>query len=301
MAIKEKRTVLDNVVDILIYLFFGLFTLLCIFPFYYIFINSISSNNAVSVGKVLFYPIGIHFNNYIEIFKIKTLPQAAMVSVARTVLGTIITVISASFMGYCLTKQEYWNRKFWYRFMIATMYFSAGVIPMYLTYKFLRLVNSFGVYALPCFAQSFNMVLCKTYIESIPTSLEESAEIDGAGYIMRYVRIIMPLALPILATISIFAAVGQWNAFMDTVLYVSKTKLFTLQYTLNLYLRQANALANLLKTDSTLAGEMDLSKLLTPTSVRFTITMVTVLPILVVYPFFQKYFIKGIMIGAVKG
>ena len=167
--------------------------------------------------------------------------------------------------------------------------------------RMLGLIDNFLVYVLPCLNQSFNMVLCKTYMESIPGSLEESAEIDGAGYFMRYMRIILPLSMPILATIAIFAAVGQWNAFMDTVLYMTSTKYFTLQYTLNLYLKKATALADILKTDSAAAQNMNLDTMLTAESTRYTITMVTIIPVLMIYPFFQRYFIKGIMIGAVKG
>ena len=301
MALKEKKTVWDVLFEIAIYAFFTFFTLLCIFPFYYIFISSISSNALVDKGAIFFYPKSIHFSNYISVFRIKTLPQAAFISVSRTVIGTALSLIAASFMGYCMSKPEYWHRKLVYRVIIATMYFNAGVVPLYLTYRALGLIDNFLVYVLPCLNQSFNMVLCKTYMESIPGSLEESAEIDGAGYFKRYTRIILPLSMPILAMIAIFAAVGQWNAFMDTVLYMTSTKYFTLQYTLNLYLKKATALADILKTDSAAAQNMNLDTLLTAESTRYTITMVTIIPVLMIYPFFQRYFIKGIMIGAVKG
>lgn len=301
MALNEKKTAKDVLFNVAIYAFFTLFTILCIFPFYYIFISSISSNMAVERGEVFFYPQGIHFSNYVSVFKVKTLPQAALVSVLRTVIGTFLSLVAASFMGYCMSKQEYWHRKLVYRFIIATMYFNAGVVPLYLTYRWIGLIDNFLVYVLPCLSQSFNMVLCKTYMESIPGSLEESAEIDGAGYFKRYVRIILPLSMPIMATIAIFSAVGQWNSFMDTVLYMTSTKYFTLQYTLNLYLKKATALADILRTDSAAAQNMNLENVLTAESTRYTITMVTIIPVLLIYPFFQRYFVKGIMIGAVKG
>ena len=301
MSLSEKKTFKDHAFEVAIYAFFTLFTIMCIFPFYYIFISSISKNILVENGQIFFYPKGIHFNNYVSVFKIKTLPQAAFISVARTVIGTLLSLLAASFMGYCMSKQEYWHRKLVYRFIIATMYFNAGVVPLYLTYRMLGLIDNFLVYVLPCLSQSFNLVLCKTYMESIPGSLEESAEIDGAGYFLRYVKIILPLSLPIMATIAIFSAVGQWNSFMDTVLYMSSTKYFTLQYTLNLYLKKATALADILKTDSAAAQNMNLDNILNAESTRYTITMVTIIPVLLIYPFFQRYFVKGIMIGAVKG
>ena len=249
----------------------------------------------------MFVPQGIHFENYISAFRIKNLPNAAFISLSRTVLGTVLVIIASSFPGYTLSKKEFWHRSFWYRFIVATMYFNAGIIPVYVTYKNLGLINNYLVYLLPSMVSPFNLVLCKTYIESIPQSLEESAEIDGAGYFIRFTRIIFPLIKPIVATIAVFSAVGHWNAFMDTVLYTSKTKLFTLQYILYLYLNEATALAEVIKSDPAAGANIDPATMLTPTAVRYTITMITVLPVLFVYPFFQKYFIKGIMLGAVKG
>lgn len=299
---KQKRTLGDAAFNTLNYLFFGLFTLICVFPFYYIMINSISSNELVSAGDILFYPQGIHFTNYISALKMKNMPSAVLVSVSRTVIGTVLVIIAASFPGYALSKAEFWHKKFWYRFIVSTMYFNAGIVPVYVMYKTIGLApNNYLVYLLPAMATPFNLILCKTYIESIPASLEESAQIDGAGYLTVFTRIIFPLIKPIIATIAIFAAVQHWNSFMDTVMYISKTKLFTMQYTLYLYLSEATRLADLLRDNQEMMGEMNPASLLTPTSVRFTITMITVLPILCVYPFFQKYFLKGIMIGAVKG
>ncbi len=298
--VKRKRTPGELAFDILLYVFFGLFTIACIFPFYYIFINTISDNNLVATGRITLIPRGIHFENYLNVFKLDTIPKAAFISVARTVIGTVFTIIAASFPAYAFTRAEYWHRTLWYRFVVITMYFSAGVIPTFLTYRAIGIYDTFWVYILPCVVTPFNLILCKTYIESLPASLEESAEIDGAGYLVRYFRLILPLSKPILATIAVFSAVGQWNNFMDTVLYVIDKNLFTLQYVLYDYLNRANAIIEILRTDPT--AMMDgVSQLLTETTVKYTICIVTVLPVLLVYPFFQRYFVKGIMIGAVKG
>ncbi|HEY8500883.1 MAG TPA: carbohydrate ABC transporter permease [Clostridia bacterium] len=301
MKKKSSLTAGSVIFNITNYALFGLFTLICVFPFYYILINTISDNKLVSMGRIMFIPQGLHFENYLGAFRIKNLSQAAWVSLSRTVLGTILVIIATSFPGYTLSKREFWRRSFWYRFVVATMYFNAGIIPVYVTYKNLGLINNYLVYLLPAMVSPFNLVLCKTYIESIPQSLEESAEIDGAGYFVRFTRIVFPLIKPIVATIAVFSAVWHWNSFMDTVLYTSKTRLFTLQYTLYLYLNEATALAEVLKSDPAAGANIDPATMLTPTAVRYTITMITVMPVLFVYPFFQKYFIKGIMIGAVKG
>jgi putative aldouronate transport system permease protein len=297
---KHKLSIGDIAFNILNYLVFAIFALICIFPFYYILINSISNNELVTQGKILFFPSGIHFANYEQVVKINGLWSAALVSLARTVIGTIFSIVSASFLGYALSKEEYWNRKFWYKFIVITMYFNAGVIPWYINMKTLGLTNSFLGYILPALVSPFNMILVKTYVESIPASLEESAEIDGASHLSRFIHIIFPLAKPIVATIAVFSAVGQWNSFMDTVFLVSDKNLFTLQYILYQYLNEVNTIADNIRRNPSLAN-VSAARQLTPLAVRFTISIVTVLPILLVYPFFQRYFVKGIMIGAVKG
>ena len=294
---KKKKVTPFDIINTTIFVLLGL---LCIFPFYYIFINTISGNDLVSNGTIMFLPKKIHFNNYLEVFKIQGLFPAFFVSVARTVVGTGFTVIAATFLGYAMTKQEFWKRKFWYRFIIITMYLNAGIIPAYINMKNLGLLNSFWVYVLPALATPFNVILTKTYIESIPESLEESAELDGAGYLKRFSYVVFPLAKPIVATVAIFAAVQQWNSFMDTVMYMTKNNFYTLQYILYKYLNEVNTLAQMMQQNaSSITNSAQLG--LTPVSIRFTITAVTVLPILMVYPFFQRYIVKGVMIGAVKG
>lgn len=281
------------------YAMFGMFTLLCIFPFYYLFINTISDNDLASRGLVWFYPKGIHFHNYEQAFNIRGIKLAVFVSVSRTVLGTILTVAVSAFLGYVFTRNEMWGRKFWYRFLILTMYFNAGIIPWFITMKNLGLMNSFLAYIIPGIVVPFNVILVKTFIESTPIALQEAAQIDGAGYFTIFYKIVVPLVIPILATLSIFTAVGQWNSFTDTLFLINDSKLFTLQYILYRYLNEANSLAELMRNSS--VGKIDVSQMPTPMTIQATVTMIVVGPILLVYPFFQRYIVKGIMIGAVKG
>jgi putative aldouronate transport system permease protein len=204
-------------------------------------------------------------------------------------------------VAYGVSRKELFGRKFVYRFFIITMYFNAGLIPWYLNMRNLHLTNNFLAYIIGVIS-AFNLILVKTYIESIPDSLHESAEIDGAGYLVIFFRIMLPLCLPILATIAIFTAVGHWNSFMDTLMLMRNEKLFTLQYLLWQYLNEATALArNIQAMMAQGMAVVDTSTMLTPTAVKMTIAMVVTLPVLFVYPFFQKYFVRGIMIGAVKG
>ncbi len=300
-SILKNRNGDSRIADILIYLIFTLFTVICVFPFYYIIINTISDNSLVSKGQILFLPKGIHFNNYVKVFQMKGFPHATLISVGRTTLGTLFTLVGTSFVGYAMSREEYWMHKFWYRFVIITMYFNAGLIPWFINMKNLGMINNFWAYVIPGAVSPFYMILYKTYVESIPAALEESAELDGAGYLVRYLYIVLPLSISMLATIAIFTAVGQWNAFTDTLFLVTSSDLYTLQYVLYQYLNEAESIARTMRSNPEAAAAMNLSNMLTATSVRMTVTVVVVLPVMLVYPFFQKYFVKGIMIGAVKG
>ena len=298
---KKKKTSLgDWIFNIFLGLFFTLFTLICIYPFYYLIINTISANDISANGQIMFLPKGIHFQNYIDVFKITDLASAALVSLGRTVLGTIGAVLGAAYLGFMFTQQKMWARKFWYRFTIITMYFNAGLIPWYITMRNLHLTNNFLAYILPAIVQPFNIILVKTYMESISPALQEAAEIDGASVMKVFMKIMLPLAKPIMATIAIFAAVGQWNSFQDTLILMTKPALYTLQFLLYQYINQASSLAAMIK-NGTVISTSSLATMQTPTSIRMTVSVVVILPILLVYPFFQKYFVKGIMIGSVKG
>ncbi|WP_246120570.1 carbohydrate ABC transporter permease [Cohnella terricola] len=298
---KYKLTTSDYIFNSINYIMLTLFTLTCVIPFYYLFINTISDNTLVTKGLIVWLPKGIHFENYIQILKIDGLFNSVVVSVGRTVLGTALTLIGTTFLGYAFSKSEFWKRKFWYRFVLITMYFNAGIIPWYINMKNLGLLNNFLAYIIPAIVAPFSLILFKTYVESIPPSLEESAEMDGAGYITKYVRLIMPLSKPIVATLAVFSAVGQWNSFTDTLFLMTDPKYYSLQYMLYQYLNESNALADSLRQAAASGSQVSLATVLTPTGVKMTISMVVVIPILCVYPFLQKYFVNGIMLGAVKG
>lgn len=300
--IKEHRSFGDRLISIATYVFYALFAFACIYPFYYIFINTISSNELSKRGVILFMPREMHLQNYIDAFKIPGLLEAAQISVARTVIGTLLTVLFSAFLGYMFTRETLWKRKFWYRFVIVTMYFNAGVIPWFLTMRNLGLTNNFWGYIFPAMVSPFYIILMKTFVESTPKSLQEAAEIDGAGTLRIFYRIILPVIKPIMATVAIFAAVNQWNSFQDTLLLVTDNRLYTLQFTLYQYLNQASSLKSLVNSTSGSSSiAQGLARIQTATSIRMTVTIIVVFPILLIYPIFQRHFVKGIMIGAVKG
>ncbi|MBP5532441.1 MAG: carbohydrate ABC transporter permease [Lachnospiraceae bacterium] len=299
---KYKTSLGDKLISVITYIVYSFFAFACLYPFYYIFINTISNNTLSNQGKVIFLPQDIHFENYKRVFQIEGLFHAFEISVLRTFVGTILTVIIAAFLGYMFTRETMWKRKFWYRFVVATMYFNAGIIPWYLTMLNLGMLNNFWAYIFPMIVNPFYIVLCKTFVEGVPRELQEAAELDGAGTLRIFWSIIRPVIKPIIATIAIFAAVNQWNAFQDTLLLVTDSKLYTLQYVLYNYINSSGSLAAIVSsTSSTASIANTLAHASTSTSVRMTVTIFVVTPIILVYPFFQKYFTKGIMIGAVKG
>lgn len=294
---KWQLTPGNIIFNILNYTFYAIFTLSCIFPFYYLFINTISDNDLVRKGQVTLLPRGINIQNYIAMLNVSDLGNAFLVSIARTLLGTALMVAATALVGYLVTKQELWHRKFWYRFLVITMYFNAGTIPWYLNMSMLGLTNHFAAYIIPGIVAPYNIILVKTYIESIPAELEESALIDGAGFLTVFRKIIWPLSKPILATIAIFGAVGHWNSFTDSlILMQSAPSLYTLQHRLYIYLNQNSNIAQMMN-----AGGSGILPTMSTKVLKYTISMVTVIPILLVYPFMQRYFEKGIMLGAVKG
>ena len=289
--IKTSELIFDllNFVILLSFLF------ICAYPFYYIIIYSISDSASIKSG-IGFIPSGITFKNYTTIFKLPGLLNATAVSSLRTAVGSTLTVFASSLLAYIITKENLPFRKIIYRFLIITMYLSGGLIPWYLTLKAYHLTNTFFVYVIPTAISAYYVILIKTFIEQLPPSLEESAKIDGAGYLTIFFRIIFPLSMPIIATIYVFSAVWQWNSYFDNYILVTSAKLQTLQLILYNYLQQANRISHDMATiGATLANRA------TPYAVKMTITVVITFPILFVYPFAQRFFVKGILLGAVKG
>ncbi|MCR5502945.1 MAG: carbohydrate ABC transporter permease [Lachnospiraceae bacterium] len=302
VKVRKRIDPADGILSVVTYLVYTLFAFVCAYPFYYIFINTISSNELSQRGKITFWPKELHLTNYINVSHIPSLLDAFNVSLKRTVVGTFLTVATSAFLGYMFTRETMWKRKIWYRFIVATMYFNAGIIPWFLTMKNLGLYNNFWVYVLPTAVSPFYIVLCKTFVESIPRELTDAAEIDGAGTLRCFFSIILPVIKPILATVAIFTAVAQWNSFQDTLLLVTDQKLYTLQFTLYNYINQASSLKSLVNSTTNASSlAASLAHAANATSIRMTVTIVVVFPILLVYPIFQRFFVKGIMIGAVKG
>lgn len=294
-AIKETKP-MDRLLDAGNLILLLLFAFTCLYPFYYIFIYSVSDPTAAIKG-VYFVPKGFTWVNYKAIFAQSNIVMAAFVSIARSAVGTVVTVFFTSMFAYLVAQPKLRFRKFFYRLVLFSMYVNAGLIPWYILMMSLGFKNSFLLYVVPSAIHCFYLILVKTYIEQLPPALQESAMIDGAGPFKIFIRIILPLCTPVLATIAIFSAVDQWNAWVDNFYLVSSPKLQTLQMLLLTYMQNSANQAN----EVALRGALLAHKTPTPFSIKMTITMIATIPILFVYPMFQRYFVKGIMMGAVKG
>lgn len=253
-------------------------------------------------GGISLWPRVFSTQSYQAILSDPAVYQAAWISASKTVITTILNLFWTSMLAYTLTRKEYVLRKIITTVLVLTMYINAGLIPNYLLItKVLHLNKSYWVYIIPTMFSCFNMIVLRTYIAGLPEALVESARIDGAGDVRIFWQIIFPLCKPVLATVALFVAVGSWNSWFDTHLYnASKTELHSLQYLLKMKLATTQASANAAKASVDALANSASSKT-TPVTIRCAITVISTVPILVVYPFLQKYFVTGMVLGSVKG
>ncbi|MDR0784592.1 MAG: carbohydrate ABC transporter permease [Treponema sp.] len=288
-----------TIVNVLIMLIIGAVTL---YPFW----NTIavSFNNATDTtrGGVTLWPRVFSTQNYKAVFSSGTIYHAFYISVLRTVIQTVTGVFFTSMLAFALSRKEFVLRKPFTIIIIVSMYINAGLIPAYFLMRSLHLINTFWVYVVPGMISAFNFVVIRTYMNSLPESIIESARIDGCGDFVIFMRIILPLCLPVLATIALFVAVGAWNSWFDTMIYNSgRANLHTLQYKLMEYLQSSQSQAKSAAAIGAMGMNQDAANsMVTPVSIRAAITVVAALPILAVYPFLQRYFVVGLNVGGVK-
>ncbi len=284
----------DRIFNIFIVLITLISVIVCLFPVLNVAAVSLSSNSAILASKVFIWPVDLTAQSYKAIFSDKSmtwsLVYTIIMTVAYTAIGMILTVCAA----YPLTKKRLKGRNFVLLLIIFTMYFSGGLIPDYLLVKNLHLLDTVWSLILPGALSAFNLIVLKTFFSSLPESLEESAILDGCNDIGVLFRIVLPLSKPVLATLSLFYAVGKWNSFMDALFYINNAKLYPLQ--LKLY----QIIVNSQSLDASI-GEGNISQSVLPESLKAACVIFATLPIILVYPWLQKYFVKGVMIGAVKG
>jgi putative aldouronate transport system permease protein len=277
---------------ILSYIVMTVFALLCIFPFYYIIVVSISDPANVREGVMILWPKGLSFEAYRVTFSHARFYSAFRISVLRTIVGTVLGVSLSAALAYAVSRPYLRGHRFFLIFLVFTMLFNGGIIPTYLVVRYTGIIDTFWALVLPNMLNTFNVIMLVNFFRAVPGELEESAKIDGANDLVIFVRLMIPVAMPAIATITLFIAVYHWNALMDGILYINTPAKKPLQVYLN---------------DIVVAGQTedlfgDASSKWMPTMSLKTATIIaSTLPILIVYPFLQKYFVKGIMVGSVKG
>ncbi len=278
--------------DLILVLIFAIVITITLYPF--LNVLAISFNDATDTIKNINFIIPRMFtlSNYKYVFKDSDFVRPFIISVSRTLIGTLVGVFTTSMLAYALSRKDFIFHKLFTVIFVVTMYVSGGLIPDYLLImRTLHLGNNFLVYIIPGMIWVYNMILVRSYIDGLPVSLQEAAKIDGANDFQIWYKIVMPLCTPVIATIALYYAVGQWNSFMDTYLYAQKLQ--TLQFKMYEIMNQAT-----MKLD--VHGSSNVTTAVTPMSIRMAVTVVATVPIVIVYPFLQKYFIGGMTLGSVK-
>ena len=301
----KRNTMISNIIfDIIIYLVLIFVVVVTVYPFWNTIAISLNDGLDSLTGGIKLLPRKFTWKNYANLFVTDRIPKALIISVSRTVLQTVFSVFCTTMLAYALSRKEFVLRKGLTTILVISMYVNAGLIPGYMLIKNLHLLGKYSVYIIPCLVDVFNFILVRTYINGLPDSFVESARIDGANEFRIFIQIIWPLIVPSIAMVSLFTAVGAWNSWFDTYLYCSnKPKLHSLQYVLMSILQASqnqSANANDANAMAVAAGAGASTTSVTPISTRSAITVVATLPILVVYPFVQKYFVVGMTIGGVK-
>lgn len=285
----------EELKELLLRILMGIISIAVLFPFLYCIAYSLSDSVAVMTTNITIFPVGLTFENYIHVFQQRNIYNSFIVSVARTVIGASYTLTVTGLASYAISKKRMPGRRAISIFLLIPMYISGGLIPMYVLIYRLNLINNFLVYILPNGFWAFNMLLMRTYFDALPEELEESARLDGAGDLRIFLQIIVPVSMPIIAVIAMFSGVFQWNAWFDAMLYITKQNLKPLQAVL-----QQLIMSSFSETVSLASGGRIAQQQYSPEAIRMATLVITVLPIVLVYPFFQKYFVQGVMIGAVK-
>ncbi|WP_108996077.1 carbohydrate ABC transporter permease [Paenibacillus agaridevorans] len=288
---KLKRIRLS---DIAIMIIVGIAMLMCLVPFLHIIAVSLSSKQAIISDQVTIFPVGWDWESYKIVFQDARMLRSMGITIVLTAVYTVVCMIMSICAAYPLTKRQLKGRSFFMMIIVFTMFFSGGLIPDYLLIKELGMLDSMLSLILPGMISAFNLIILRSFFTSIPESLEESAYLDGSSHIGTLIRIVLPLSLPVLATLSLFYAVSRWNGFMDALFYISNSEMYPIQ--LKLY----QVVMNSMVTDLT-AQEGAIATEVMPEGLKAASIMFATVPILVVYPWLQRYFVSGVMVGAVKG
>jgi putative aldouronate transport system permease protein len=281
-----------------VYVFLILVFIVTFYPFWNILVLSLNSAEDTIRGGIYFWPRVFSLSSYQQILTDQEILNGVKVTVARTLIGTPLAVLVISLLSYPLSKRDLVGGRFFTLFFLFTMYFGGGLIPYYMILKSLHLIDTFWVYIAPGLMNVFFMILVRTFIQQLPGELDESAKMDGANDLQIFLKIVLPLTLPVLATIGMFTAIGHWNSWFDSYVFTYKPELKTLQAVLVKILNQYQT--STMVSDAQQMADSAKRLAVSSDSIRMAATIVATLPIVIVYPFLQKYFVKGMTVGAVK-
>lgn len=299
---KIKTSIPRKIFVVCNYLFIAVLCFIFILPLLNVLAKSFNDGVDASRGGIWFWPRVFTWDNYKTVLSGDTFKYSILITVARVLTGVVIGIIVQFATAYALAKRKFPGKGLIVIFFMLPMFFNAGVMPTYVWYSKINMLNSFWVYILPYVFSFYNVVIIRTFIQStIPISLEESAFIDGATEVTVFFRIILPLCKPILATIALWIMVFHWNDWTTTLMYIKKPKLYTMQYIMMELVKESERLQKLVAESAKMGATIKAAATPTADSVISAQIMVTILPIVCVYPFLQKYFVKGIMMGSVKG
>lgn len=291
----KKQKMKDKIFDIINIIILSLFTLIILYPIVNTVAYSFNDGTDALRGGIYLLPRQWSLQNYKTVFNSELLPTAAKISVLRTIIATVSQLFVTALLAYILSRKEFIFKKQLSFIYVLTMYVNGGLIPTFVLYKNLGLTNNFWVYIIPGMVSAFNMIVIRTFMNGIPDSLVESAQVDGAGHFTIFIKIILPLCKPVLATVALFIAVWQWNSWFDAMLYNrTATNLTTLQYEL------MKLLSSVMNQGGNAEAMKNAGNTVSPLTMRAATTVVTALPIVCLYPFLQRYFVTGLTIGGVK-
>lgn len=295
---KIKRNTEDWIMDSVISVVMVLVLVVTIYPFWNVIIQAFNAAGDTARGGLWLYPRQFTLQNFKELLSDSGWSTAIVVSVARTVVGTALGVSVTGIVAFAMSQTDLLFRNMYYRIFMFTMYFGGGIIPFYILLKTIHMNNTFWVYVIPGCLSVYNMLIMINFYQSIPKSLYESAQLDGATYMQIFVKITVPLSKACVATIALYNAVSQWNAWMDTAYYTTSESLKTMSMKMMEIINLASISVE--KGDIMTGGAISSALRATPRSLQAASVVLAVTPILCVYPFLQKYFVKGVMIGSVK-
>ncbi|MCK8485813.1 carbohydrate ABC transporter permease [Paenibacillus sp. MBLB2552] len=290
----------DRVMVVFIYVFLIVFALSTLYPFLNAIAISLNEGLDTAKGGITLWPRAFTLENYEVVFQDERLMSGFVISVLRTIVGTVSAILATAIFSYGMTKRELMGRKYYMLMCIFTMYFSGGLIPTFLLIRNLGMFNSFWVYIIPSLIGVWNMIIFRTFFQGLPQGLEESAKIDGCGNWGTLFRIVLPLSGPVIATLSLFTAVGHWNEWFVASIYISKEELLPIQTILKQILASNIVSEQTANLDAAAQAHMAQAKTVTSKSLSMATMMVATLPIVMVYPFVQKYFVKGVLVGSLK-